>query len=121
MESRELVLNHYKCGRCAYEWDDIYDCAVDDDCANCGARHYTPVWSAGANATYERFLFISPVEDSVAAVGPFGSAAARDEKASAYAERFCDRRIVMLDMIEDGGKTIPVVFPYQSAMLASPA
>jgi len=35
-------LNHYRCDRCGGEWSDIYSCLVDDDCPECGARHWSP-------------------------------------------------------------------------------
>jgi hypothetical protein len=119
MKDRQLFLNHYKCGRCRHEWDDLYECAVDDDCTNCGARHYTPVWSAGEDASYQRFLYLEPDEDSEAAFGPFKSAQARDEKACGIGDQFPNRRMMMLDLIDDGGKITPVVFPYQPAMFGS--
>jgi hypothetical protein len=31
--------NHYRCARCAYEWDYVWTAQCGDDCPNCGARH----------------------------------------------------------------------------------
>lgn len=36
-------LNHYQCDGCGHEWADVYSCAVDDDCPECGGRHMSPV------------------------------------------------------------------------------
>lgn len=38
-------LNSYTCERCGYDWRDEWDCAVDDDCPACGARHISPTES----------------------------------------------------------------------------
>lgn len=35
-------LNHYECYECGYEWEDAYDCSVDDDCPDCGASSVSP-------------------------------------------------------------------------------
>jgi hypothetical protein len=37
------LLNEYVCGECGYSWTDEWSCACDDDCPNCGSRHYPPV------------------------------------------------------------------------------
>lgn len=37
-----MLLNHYTCPHCGNAWVDEWECAVDDDCAACGARHITP-------------------------------------------------------------------------------
>lgn len=37
-----LFLNHYTCERCGHDWQDEWDCACDDDCPECGARHMSP-------------------------------------------------------------------------------
>lgn len=37
-----LLTNHYTCERCGHNWSDDWDCAVDDDCPSCGARHMSP-------------------------------------------------------------------------------
>ena len=34
-------LNQYRCPECSTEWTDVWDCAVDDDCPECGERHIT--------------------------------------------------------------------------------
>jgi hypothetical protein len=31
-----LYLNAYRCPACGNEWDDVWDCGCDDDCASCG-------------------------------------------------------------------------------------
>lgn len=36
------VLNYYKCPNCGYEWEDEWDCEVEDDCPECELRHITP-------------------------------------------------------------------------------
>lgn len=36
------VTNYYACPGCACEWQDGWECAVDDDCPNCGKRHISP-------------------------------------------------------------------------------
>jgi len=35
-------LNHYECYECGYEWEDAYDCSVDDECPDCGASGVSP-------------------------------------------------------------------------------
>lgn len=37
--------NYYKCERCGYDWTDEWSCTCDDDCPNCGSRHYSPYQS----------------------------------------------------------------------------
>lgn len=34
--------NFYRCPDCGYEWEDQWDCMVDDDCPTCGSRHISP-------------------------------------------------------------------------------
>lgn len=34
--------NHYRCPECKTEWEDTYDCGVDDTCPECKHRHITP-------------------------------------------------------------------------------
>lgn len=41
-EVQKKFINHYKCAQCGYEWEDEWDCACDDDCPSCGARHMQP-------------------------------------------------------------------------------
>lgn len=112
-----MFLNHYKCGDCAHEWDDVYECTVDDDCPNCNSRHYTPVWSTDEGATYERFLLCEPAEDSEQAHGPFPDAESRDKGARELVTKHADRRVFMLDIIQAEGRLIPVAFAYSDAML----
>ena len=38
-------LNHYHCGDCGTDWDDEWSCCCDDDCPECGSRHWSPVRS----------------------------------------------------------------------------
>jgi DNA-directed RNA polymerase subunit RPC12/RpoP len=45
----EGVTNSYTCYRCGHEWDDVWNCEVDDDCPECGARHCTPHTSTPTN------------------------------------------------------------------------
>lgn len=40
-----LLLVSYRCPDCGEEWDDVWDCACDDECGACGARAITPVSS----------------------------------------------------------------------------
>lgn len=35
--------NHYHCGDCGTYWEDEWSCCCDDDCPECGARHWSPV------------------------------------------------------------------------------
>ena len=35
-------LNHYRCPDCGNEWEDEWDCEVDDECGECGCRHISP-------------------------------------------------------------------------------
>ena len=37
--------NCYHCTRCNTCWTDEWSCTCDDDCPNCGARHWSPVQS----------------------------------------------------------------------------
>lgn len=41
-EPSGLFLNYYRCPDCGNEWEDEYECQVDDDCGECGARHISP-------------------------------------------------------------------------------
>lgn len=34
--------NYYKCDECGVSWMDEWSCACDDDCPECGSRHYSP-------------------------------------------------------------------------------
>jgi len=34
--------NHYTCPECKAEWQDVWDCMVEDECPECGTRHITP-------------------------------------------------------------------------------
>jgi hypothetical protein len=34
--------NHYHCGECGASWEDEWSCTCDDDCPECGSRHYSP-------------------------------------------------------------------------------
>lgn len=47
-QEAQRFLNHYKCPNCSSEWDDEWDCQVDDDCGECGARHISPYASEDA-------------------------------------------------------------------------
>jgi len=47
-------LNHYSCDQCGEHWDDEWSCTCDDDCPNCGSRHYSPVDSEDLTARIER-------------------------------------------------------------------
>jgi hypothetical protein len=35
--------NHYHCGDCGTYWEDEWSCHCDDDCPNCGSRHWSPL------------------------------------------------------------------------------
>lgn len=41
-DERLWFRNFYKCYRCDFEWEDVYDAQPDDDCPECGARHVSP-------------------------------------------------------------------------------
>ena len=34
--------NYYICERCDTPWTDEWSCTCDDDCPQCGSRHYSP-------------------------------------------------------------------------------
>ncbi len=34
--------NYYQCPKCNYEWEDVWDCMVDDECLECGERAISP-------------------------------------------------------------------------------
>ncbi len=38
-------LNHYHCDDCGADWEDEWSCCCDDDCPECGSRHWSPVAS----------------------------------------------------------------------------
>jgi predicted nucleic acid-binding Zn-ribbon protein len=40
-----LYLNQYRCPNCGNEWDDVWDCGCDDECAACGTKNISPVES----------------------------------------------------------------------------
>lgn len=35
-------LNYYECPKCAYTWEDYWECQVDDTCPSCGNRNIGP-------------------------------------------------------------------------------
>lgn len=35
-------LNHYHCLDCNTHWSDEWSCGCDDDCPECGSRHWSP-------------------------------------------------------------------------------
>ena len=35
-------LNHYHCQDCNTAWSDEWSCGCDDDCPECGSRHWSP-------------------------------------------------------------------------------
>lgn len=37
--------NHYHCGGCGTDWEDEWSCCCDDECPECGSRHWSPVES----------------------------------------------------------------------------
>jgi predicted nucleic acid-binding Zn-ribbon protein len=37
--------NHYHCGDCGTDWQDEWSCCCDDECPECGSRHWSPVES----------------------------------------------------------------------------
>lgn len=43
--------NQYRCPDCGTEWDDVWDCACDDDCPACGTRHISPFESTALHVT----------------------------------------------------------------------
>ena len=34
--------NHYHCGDCGIDWEDEWSCCCDDECPECGSRHWSP-------------------------------------------------------------------------------
>jgi predicted nucleic acid-binding Zn-ribbon protein len=41
-EPTRLYRNFYRCDDCGHEWQDEWSCMCDDDCPECGSRHWTP-------------------------------------------------------------------------------
>ena len=41
-EPKHRFRNFYRCGDCGHEWRDEWSCMCDDDCPECGSRHWTP-------------------------------------------------------------------------------
>ena len=41
-EPERRFRNLYRCGDCGHEWQDEWSCTCDDDCPDCGSRHWTP-------------------------------------------------------------------------------
>ena len=39
---KKTLRNFYSCTECETQWEDSWDCAVDDDCPHCGTRHVSP-------------------------------------------------------------------------------
>jgi len=37
--------NHYHCGDCGTDWEDEWSCCCDDECPECGSRHWSPTES----------------------------------------------------------------------------
>ncbi|QDZ10919.1 hypothetical protein FPZ08_09250 [Devosia ginsengisoli] len=37
--------NHYHCGDCGTDWEDEWSCCCDDECPECGSRHWSPLAS----------------------------------------------------------------------------
>ena len=37
--------NHYHCNKCGADWEDEWSCCCDDDCPECGSRHWSPLKS----------------------------------------------------------------------------
>jgi hypothetical protein len=35
-------LNEYTCPKCKHEWQDEWDCMVDDQCPECGLKNISP-------------------------------------------------------------------------------
>lgn len=48
-----MFINYYTCPECDCEWEDEYECWVDDDCPECGMRHISPHSYDDANHDYE--------------------------------------------------------------------
>jgi rubrerythrin len=45
-----MFRNFYWCEKCGHEWNDLWECKVDDDCPVCGARHMSPYKSEDEGA-----------------------------------------------------------------------
>ena len=41
-DERVRFRNYYHCDDCGHEWQDEWSAMCDDDCPNCGARHWSP-------------------------------------------------------------------------------
>ena len=41
-EDGDLLELGYDCPDCGEHWEDVWSCAVDDDCPTCGLRHIQP-------------------------------------------------------------------------------
>ena len=46
--------NFYRCSECGSAWEDEWSCMCDDDCPNCGSRHWTPYESQDLTFLVER-------------------------------------------------------------------
>ena len=44
-----LYRNYYRCPRCGYEWEDEWDCMVDDECGECETKNISPFESHAIN------------------------------------------------------------------------
>lgn len=45
--------NHYRCPCCRHEWEDGWDCMVNDECPTCAAREIEPYYSDDGSGTEE--------------------------------------------------------------------
>ena len=41
-ENHHLYTNFYRCDACGHEWEDVYECMVDDECPSCGRKGIGP-------------------------------------------------------------------------------
>ena len=61
-------LNHYHCDECATEWSDEWSCGCDDDCPQCGSRHWSPYKSDDLTEIIEKegddFVVLSSPENA---------------------------------------------------------
>lgn len=85
--------NHYHCGDCGTDWEDEWSCCCDDECPECGSRHWSPVESEDLTEVVSMVdgqyaLFRSPdAADDGPAYGLVAVFAGRDQ-----AEHYMHRR-----------------------------
>ncbi len=66
--------NFYKCDRCSFEWDSVWQATCDDRCGECGLRNVAPYVSEDENGPPPTLLDLfsaaeRKLSDAIAAVG----------------------------------------------------